>query len=160
MAPTATNSLVALAGKMVHQSITMAPESAALDCHEPEAEAEIAARDAPVALQARRDTRNGNRRHDNTRRRGPKPSCRSLGQLPRKRGRLRHSAASKRAQPTRGGPPVPRVCLQSFRAIWIFPISDIPAALSDALTSVIFSEPLLLWQSRKRRENWKCHQRG
>ena len=46
--PTATNSLVALAGKMVHQSITMAPESAAVDCHEPEAE--IAARDAPVAF--------------------------------------------------------------------------------------------------------------
>jgi hypothetical protein len=33
---------------MVHQSITMAPASAALDCHEPEAE-EIAARDAPHA---------------------------------------------------------------------------------------------------------------
>src|SRR5262245_52215606 len=38
--------------------------SAALDGHEPEAEAEIAARDAPVALQPRRDTHNGSGRYD------------------------------------------------------------------------------------------------
>ena len=38
--------------------------SAALKCHEPEAEAEIAARDAPVALKPRRDARNGRRWDD------------------------------------------------------------------------------------------------
>ena len=38
--------------------------SAALKCHEPEAEAEITARDAPVALKPRRNTRNGRRRDD------------------------------------------------------------------------------------------------
>ena len=160
--PTPTHgdhSLVALAGKMVHQSITMsmAPESAALDCHEPEAE--IAARDAPMALQARRDTRNGSRRDDKHAPAGPNTimaATRPAASKARPPSALRRTLTTS-ADPR---PPVPRICLQSFRAIWIFPISDIPAALSDALTSVIFSEPLLLWQSRKRRENWKCHQRG
>jgi hypothetical protein len=38
--------------------------SAAFDCDEPEAEAEMIARDAPVALQPCRDARNGRRRYD------------------------------------------------------------------------------------------------
>jgi hypothetical protein len=154
------HSLVALAGKMVHQSITMAPEPAALDCHEPEAEAEIAARDAPVALQARRDTRNGNRRHDKHAPGGPKyrHGDRSAGCLegeaafgtPPHANDLNRPAADLRY---RGS--VSKASEQSgnFRFRTFRPPSP------TRLTSVIFSEPLLLCQSQ-RRENWKCHQRG
>ena len=157
--PTATNSLVALAGKMVHQSITMAPESAALDCHEPEAE--IAARDAPMALQARRDTRNGSRRHDKHAPAGPE-----YHHADRPAGCLEGEAAfgtpphandlSRPAADLRYRGSVSKASEQSgyFRFRTFRPPSR------TRLTSVIFSEPLLLCQSRKRRENWKCHQRG
>ena len=138
--PTATNSLVALAGKMVHQSSALRPNLPA----------SIATSRRPRQPHGMRHTRNGSRRDDKHAPAGARiPSCRSLGQLPRQRGRLRHSAARKRPQPTRGGPPVKRVYLQTFR----------PPSRTR-LTSVIFSEPLLLCQSRKCRENWKCHQRG
>jgi hypothetical protein len=148
------HSLVALAGKMVHQSITMsmAPESAALDCHEPEAE--IAARDAPMALQARRDTRNGSRRHDKHAPAGPeyRHGDRSAGCLEGEAafGTPPHanSADPRRTSGTEGlSPKLPSNL-------------DIRPSSRTRLTSVIFSEPLLLCQSRKRRENWKCHQRG
>jgi hypothetical protein len=155
------HSLVALAGKMVHQSITMSmePQSAALDCHEPEAE--IAARDAPMALQARRDTRNGSRRDDKHAPAGPeyRHGDRSAGclegeaafgtpphanDLGRPAADLRYRGSVSKASEQSG----------NFRFRTFRPPSR------TRLTSVIFSEPLLLCQSRKRRENWKCHQRG
>ena len=76
--------------------ITMAPICRP-QCHEPEAEAEIAARDAPVALQPRCDTRNGSRRDDEQRRRGPNtvmPIARPAGSRARPPSALRRKRRS------------------------------------------------------------------
>jgi hypothetical protein len=60
--PTATNSLVALAGKMVHQSITMAPDLPPPIATSRRPRSPRGMR--PWLSQARRDTRNGSRRDD------------------------------------------------------------------------------------------------
>ncbi len=56
----------------------------------------------------------------------------------------RHSAARKRPQPTRGGPPVPRVCLKASEQSGYFRFRTFRPPSRTRLTAVIFSEPLLL----------------
>jgi hypothetical protein len=108
-----------------------------------------------MALQARRDTRNGSRRDDKHAPAGPNtimPTTRPAASKARPPSALRRtqttSADPRRTSGTEGlSPKLPSNL-------------DIRPSSRTRLTSVIFSEPLLLCQSRKRRENWKCHQRG